>query len=386
MSVARRAKVSDMDVFASIKAFVAVADEGGFAKAARKAGAATSSMTRQVDALEEHLGTILLNRSTRRVTLTPAGEAYYVQAARILSDLEEANRSVSELSGPPRGLLRVTLPVAFARLHVAPIVSEFLKSCPEIELELLMTDNVVNLVEDRIDMAIRIGSLKSSSLVARKLAPHRRVVCASHEYLKTHGEPGVPTDLAKHNCLTFSYSTGDRTWRFARAGQDEQVRVRGNLRDQPFGNAERGGAGRPWTDLDADVAHRCRSGARSAETSAHGLAGERWAPNLSSASGWRHLRCLPRRSARLGEGPCLHRIPVQEIWIAALLGPRARSGPADRSMTVPAARTSRPAGRMGGISDPFFGASRGSSIPCALRHASCPHKPLSFCVESHSGV
>jgi DNA-binding transcriptional LysR family regulator len=187
-------------------------------------------MTRQVDALEEHLGTILLNRSTRRVSLTPAGEAYYVQAARILSDLEEANRSVSELSGPPRGLLRVTLPVAFARLHVAPIVSEFLKSCPEIELELLMTDNVVNLVEDRIDMAIRIGSLKSSSLVARKLAHHRRVVCASHEYLEKQGEPGVPTDLAKHNCLTFSYSTGDRTWRFARAGQDEQVRVRGNLR------------------------------------------------------------------------------------------------------------------------------------------------------------
>jgi DNA-binding transcriptional LysR family regulator len=219
-----------MDVFASIKAFIAVADEAGFAKAARKAGAATSSMTRQVDALEEHLGTILLNRSTRRVSLTPAGEAYYVQAARILSDLEEANRSVSEVSGPPRGLLRVTLPVAFARLHVAPIVSKFLKSCPEIKLELLMTDNVVDLVEHRIDMAIRIGSLRSSSLVARKLAPHRRVVCASREYLETHGEPGVPTDLAKHNCLTFSYSAGDRTWRFARAGQDEQVRVRGNLR------------------------------------------------------------------------------------------------------------------------------------------------------------
>lgn len=213
-----------------VKAFVAVADEGGFAKAARKAGAATSSVTRQVDALEEHLGTSLLNRSTRSVTLTPAGEAYYVQAARILSDLEEANRSVSELSGPPRGLLRVSLPVAFARLHVAPIVSEFLKSCPGIELELLMTDSVVNLVEDRIDVAIRIGSLESSSLVARKLAPQRRVVCASPEYLKTHGEPRVPADLTKHNCLTFSYSTGDRTWRFARAGQDEQVRVRGNLR------------------------------------------------------------------------------------------------------------------------------------------------------------
>src|SRR6516162_3210015 len=144
-----------MDVFTSVKAFVAVADEGGFAKAARKAGAATSSVMRQVDALEEHLGAILLNRSTRSVTLTPVGETYYAEATGILSDLDEANRSVSELNGPPRGLLRVTLPVAFARLHVAPVVPEFVKSYPGIELELLMTDNIVNLVEDRVDLAIR---------------------------------------------------------------------------------------------------------------------------------------------------------------------------------------------------------------------------------------
>jgi len=219
-----------MDVFASVKAFVAVADKGGFAKAAREAGAATSSIMRQVDALEEHLGAILLNRSTRSVTLTPAGEAYYAQAVRIVSDLDEANRSVSELHGPPRGLLRVSLPVAFARLHVAPIVPEFIKSYPGIELELLMTDSFVNLVEDRVDLAIRIGSLESSSLIARRLAPHRRVLCASPDYIRTHGEPRAPADLAKHNCLTFSYSTGDRTWRFAKSGRDEQVRVRGNLR------------------------------------------------------------------------------------------------------------------------------------------------------------
>src|SRR5262245_36134188 len=111
-----------MDVFAGIRAFVAVADKGGFARAAREAGLATSSITRQVDGLEEHLGSVLLNRSTRRVTLTPAGEAYYAQAVRILSDLNDANRSVSERHGPPRGLLRVSMPVAFARLHVAPIV------------------------------------------------------------------------------------------------------------------------------------------------------------------------------------------------------------------------------------------------------------------------
>ncbi len=219
-----------MDVFASIKAFVAVADEGGFAKAARKGGTATSSVMRQVDALEDYLGAILLNRSTRSVTLTPAGETYYAQAVRIISDLDEANRSVSEFNGPPRGLLRVSLPVTFARLHVAPIVPEFLKTCPHVELELLMTDSVVKLVEDRIDLAIRIGALESSSLIALKLAPNRRVLCGSPDYIRMHGEVRVPADLAKHNCLTYSYSTGDRTWRFARAGQDEQVRVRGALR------------------------------------------------------------------------------------------------------------------------------------------------------------
>ncbi|MBR0800323.1 LysR family transcriptional regulator [Bradyrhizobium jicamae] len=219
-----------MDIFAGIRAFIAVADKGGFARAARESGVATSSITRQVDALEEHLGSVLLNRSTRRVTLTPAGEAYYAQAVRILSDLDDANRSVSERQGPPRGLLRVSLPVAFARLHVAPIVPDFMKSCPGIELELLMTDSIVNLVEDRIDLAIRIGSLESSSMIARRLAPNRRVLCASPTYLRAQNEPRVPTDLAKHNCLTFSYSTGDRTWRFSKRGRDEQVRVRGNLR------------------------------------------------------------------------------------------------------------------------------------------------------------
>jgi DNA-binding transcriptional LysR family regulator len=219
-----------MDLLASMKAFVAVTDEGGFAPAARKLGMATSSLTRQVDALEAHLSTLLLNRSTRSVTLTPAGEDYHLQAVRILADVEEANRSIAERGGQPRGLLRVSLPVAFARLHVAPIVADFLRAYPEIELELVMTDQIVNLVEDRIDVAIRLGSLDSSSLVARRLAPHRRIVCATPDYLAEYGEPRVPGDLARHNCLTFSYASGDRIWRFERAGKTEQVRVRGSVR------------------------------------------------------------------------------------------------------------------------------------------------------------
>ncbi|MEM7025798.1 MAG: LysR family transcriptional regulator, partial [Pseudomonadota bacterium] len=209
---------------------VAVVEDGGFAKAARRMSMATSSLTRQVNSLEGHLRTQLLNRSTRSVTLTHAGQSYYEQASRILDDLEEANRSISEAEGPPRGLLRVSLPVAFARLHVAPAISAFLRSCPDIELDLMMTDSVVNLVEERVDIAIRIGSLESSSLISRKLAPHRRVVCASPGYLKAHAEPRTPADLAQHTCLSFSYAKGDQTWRFAGPLGKEEVPVRGNLR------------------------------------------------------------------------------------------------------------------------------------------------------------
>ncbi|WP_342249128.1 LysR family transcriptional regulator [Sphingomonas sp. OTU376] len=219
-----------MDLLAGIKAFLSVADEGGFAPAARKAGVATSSLTRQVDGLEEHLSTVLLNRSTRSVTLTPAGEDYYLRAVRIIADLDDANRSMNEREGTPRGLLRVSLPVAFARLHVSPIIPDFLRGSPEVELELVMSDQPVNLVEDRIDIAIRLGSLESSSLIARKLAPHRRLLCASPAYLAEHGTPSRPADLARHNCLTFSYASGDRTWRFARQGKEEIVRVRGTVR------------------------------------------------------------------------------------------------------------------------------------------------------------
>lgn len=219
-----------MDHFSALKAFVAVVDDGGFAKSARRAGVATSSMTRQVNTLERHLGTQLLNRSTRSVTLTDAGESYYEQAVRILEDLDEANRSISEADGPPRGVLRVSLPVVFARLHIAPAVSEFLQACPEIELDLMMTDNVVNLVEERVDLAVRIAGLDSSSLIARKLAPLHLLVCASPDYLSEHGEPKSPSELARHNCLTFTSAIGDRSWRFSGPKGDERIRINGNLR------------------------------------------------------------------------------------------------------------------------------------------------------------
>lgn len=219
-----------MDLFAAMRAFVAVADSGGFAPAARRMGLATSSLTRQVDALEARLGAVLLNRSTRRLTLTPAGESYSAQATRILADVEEAGRSLGERDGVPHGLLRVSLPVVFARLHVTPIVPDFLATFPGIELELVLTDTPVDLVEARIDVAIRLGVLDSSSLIARRLAGHRRRLCAAPAYFAAHGVPQTPADLAQHRCLTFAYAGAARHWRFERDGRQESVAVRGPLR------------------------------------------------------------------------------------------------------------------------------------------------------------
>ncbi len=219
-----------MDMFAAIRAFVAVVDEGGFAPAARQAGQAASSFTRHVDALEAALGTPLLNRSTRKVTLTAAGELYYPQAQRLLAGLDEANRSVREKDGPPSGLLRVSLPASFARLHVTPFLPRFMAEYPGIELDLQISDALVDLVEQRIDIAIRLGALESSSLVARRLAPHRRLVCASPAYLASRGRPGTPTELANHACLTFAFAEGQRRWRFVRDDRVEEVRVTGPLR------------------------------------------------------------------------------------------------------------------------------------------------------------
>ncbi|MFC7286868.1 LysR family transcriptional regulator [Herminiimonas glaciei] len=235
-----------MDRFAALSALVAVVEHGGFAPAARRLDLAPSSLTRQLNVLEESLGTILLNRSTRAVTLTEAGQRYYEDARRILEELENADRSASELAGPPSGLLRISLPAAFGRLHVAPALPLFLRQCPDMRLDIQLSDTIVNLVDDRIDVAIRLGSPASDNLVARKLAPHRRVICASHDYLGEHGVPTQPGELSGHNCLLFDYATVTSTWNLTRDGKTEKVSVSGNLRangSELLREAAIGGAG-----------------------------------------------------------------------------------------------------------------------------------------------
>jgi len=249
-----------MDKFAAISTFVSVVDHGGFAPAARKLGMAPSSLTRQLNALEDALGTLLMNRSTRSMTLTEAGQQYYEDSRRILDDLHTADRSISELSGPPSGHLRVSMPVAFGRLHVAPALPAYFRLCPQMRLDIQLTDTTVNLVEERVDIAVRLGPLNTSSLIARKLAPHKRIICASPEYLGEHGKPLRPQDLTDHKCLLFDYQTNDSSWTLSRDGKRQKVMVSGNLRangSEVLREAAIGGAGlllMPTWLVGADIA------------------------------------------------------------------------------------------------------------------------------------
>lgn len=220
-----------MDQFAAMRAFARVVETGGFSEAARQLGVAVSSVTRQVNALENSLHTQLLNRSTRSVTLTPQGRKYYDKVVQILQDVEAANLSVVEQDETPRGLVRASLPVAFGRLHVAPIMRDFLLQYPEMQLDLKLSDALSNLVEEELDVVIRLGNLDRSGTtwLVRKLASYQRKVCGSPTYFQKHGKPNHPDDLVHHNCLRFSYSTGYEVWRFKRDKEICEVRVNGSL-------------------------------------------------------------------------------------------------------------------------------------------------------------
>lgn len=210
-------------------AFAKVVDSGGFTAAARKLDLSRAMVSRLVQQLEDDLGTRLLNRTTRRLSLTEAGRAYHERCVVLLGEMAALDSSVSELSHEARGTLRVNAPVSFGAQHVAPFVAEFLQRHPQAAIELTLNDRFVNLVEEGYDVAIRIGQLVDSSLVARKLAPVRVCVCASPDYISTHGAPGQPSDLSRHNCLTYRYSAQGDEWTFERTGDRQSVRVRGNL-------------------------------------------------------------------------------------------------------------------------------------------------------------
>lgn len=204
--------------------FVAVCDAQGFAPAARRLGVSPSVVTRQVAALEEHLGVRLLHRTTRSIGLTDAGQRYLGRARRILGDLEEAELSAQSERAEPQGRLSVAAPLLFGRLHVAPVLARFLRMYPRVTAELKLSDRNANLVEDGIDVAIRIGHLPDSQLIARRLGETRRMVVASPAYLKRAGEPARPADLARLDIISFFGLDPMPDWRFAAA--DGEVRIR----------------------------------------------------------------------------------------------------------------------------------------------------------------
>jgi DNA-binding transcriptional LysR family regulator len=219
-----------MDRLAAIEAFVRVSETQSFSEAARRLRSSKSSVSRQVAALEAELGARLFYRTTRSLTLTEAGRSYFERASRILADLEEANLSVSQLQSAPRGRLRVNAPMSFGFLHLAPALTDFLRRFPEVEVDVTLNDRFVDLVDEGFDVAVRIGSLADSSLVARRLAPIRRAVCASPVYLKARGVPASPDDLKTHDCLCYSNLAQAREWQFIRAdGRPWPIEVRGRL-------------------------------------------------------------------------------------------------------------------------------------------------------------
>lgn len=220
-----------MDRFAAMEAFARVAEARSFSEAARRLRSSKSVVSRHVSALEAELGARLFHRTTRSLTLTEVGEGYYQKVARILADMDEANQSVSQLQAAPRGRLRVNAPMSFGFLHLAPAIPDFLNRYPEIEVDMTMNDRFVDLVDEGFDVAVRIARLADSSLVARKLAPMRRVVCASPAYLAAHGTPVSPDDLKGHDCLCYSNLTLSEEWRFVAAdGRPWPVEVQGRLR------------------------------------------------------------------------------------------------------------------------------------------------------------
>ena len=219
-----------MDSFGAIPVFVAVVEKGGFSAAAVALGLSKSAVSKRINRLEAQLGVRLLHRTTRRLGLTEAGERYYDNAVRALEAANRAEDAVTELQGEPSGRLRISSPMSFGRLHLAPMIPSFLQRYPKLQLELVMDDKKVDLVAAGIDVAIRSGAggLPDSSLVARKLVPLRHVVCASPRYLEDRGAPQAPAELAERNCLLFSYSSDAGEWAFSRNGETASVSVSGN--------------------------------------------------------------------------------------------------------------------------------------------------------------
>lgn len=219
-----------MDILTCMKTFVAVVESESFTAAGARLDISKAIASKYVGILEDHLGTRLLNRTTRRLSLTESGTAYYERCVQILADVDEAEQAAGQMTAIPRGTLKVAMPVSFGTICIAPLMSEYMRRYPEVKLDIALADRRVDLIEEGFDLAIRVGSLPESGLIARRLAVDRIVCCAAPAYLAARGTPVQPADLADHACLNYSYASGGDEWTFGKQRRQVSVRIDGPVR------------------------------------------------------------------------------------------------------------------------------------------------------------
>jgi DNA-binding transcriptional LysR family regulator len=219
-----------VDRFQAIAVFAQVVEQGHLSRAAERLGISTSAVSRHVADLEAHLGVRLLNRTTRRLSMTEAGQAFYERSVQLLADLEEAEATVSSGAVTPRGTLKLTCSITFGIRRLAPSIAAFAARHPAVRFEIELSDRQVDIVDEGIDLAVRIGDIGPQTLIGRRIGSINLVCCAAPSYLAAHGTPREPGELARHACLTYAYSATGNAWRFLDAqGREHMVRVQGGV-------------------------------------------------------------------------------------------------------------------------------------------------------------
>jgi DNA-binding transcriptional LysR family regulator len=219
-----------VDALSDLAFFSLVVKHGNLSATARELGLTPPAVSTRLAKLEQRLGVRLLNRTTRRVSVTQEGELYLAEGTRILADLQALERSVSSARAQPQGLLRLNATFGFGRAHIVPAVSDFCRQYPDVEVQMRLTDRPLNLIEENVDVAVRFGDLPDARLTARKIASNRRLLCASPRYLEIHGEPRAPGDLQRHRCIVVRENdVAYGTWRLESGARAETVKVRGTV-------------------------------------------------------------------------------------------------------------------------------------------------------------
>ena len=304
-----------MDLVRALESFIAVAQSSSFSEAARHLRLTPSAVSKQIGALEADLGVSLVSRTTRGFSLTPFGREYLERAGRIMTEIAGAHDAVRGHAGEPRGVLRISAPATLGRLHVAPAIPHFMHLYPDLRVELRLYDRQADPIAAGVDLSIRAGHLRDSTLIAVKLAPTRRVLCATPEYVSRHGHPRVPIDLRRHNCLLSTLYTVSNTWYFTKVGETFAVTVNGTfstnnsegLREVVLGGIGLGLLG-SWSIAPYPSNPAARRPYDRLAWGAH--------PGCPQ-----YLRCLSARHARRASRARVRRVLAALHRLAALLGP-----------------------------------------------------------------